>query len=86
MALISAGSQSYEVSLVNLATSDVEVLLAVDDRKNKDSLLGSLPSVPSFMRETTQYADFDQVAGLGGKKFERNSSLFRRYLETNKNS
>ena len=86
MALISAGSQNYEVSLVNLANSDVEVLLSVDDRKNKDNLLGSLPAVPSFMRETTQYADFDNVAGQGGKRFETNSSLFRKYLETNKNS
>ena len=39
LALIGTGTAGYELSLVNLATSDVEVLMTVDDRKNKDSSL-----------------------------------------------
>lgn len=31
MALVASGSSNYELSLVNLQTSDVEVLLTVDD-------------------------------------------------------
>jgi len=48
MALVSAGSQNYEVSLLNLATGDVEVLLTVDDKKNRDNFLQGLPQIPSY--------------------------------------
>lgn len=59
LVLISAGSQNYELSLVNLETATVEVLLTVDDRKNKDNILSSLPSVPSYIRETSYpYSEF----------------------------
>ncbi len=43
MALISSGASNYELSLLNLATSDVEILLTVDDRKNKENIISSLP-------------------------------------------
>lgn len=43
MMLISAGSANYEVSLLNLETSNVEVLLSVDDRKTKENLAQGLP-------------------------------------------
>jgi len=43
MMLVSAGSQNYEVSLLNLETSNVEVLLTVDDRKTKENLSQGLP-------------------------------------------
>ena len=34
MALVSSGTSNYEVSLLNLETSDVEILLSVDDKKS----------------------------------------------------
>lgn len=43
LVLISAGSKNYELSLVNLETSSVEILFTVDDRKNKDSFLEGIP-------------------------------------------
>ncbi len=43
MMLISAGSANYEVSLLNLETSNVEVLLTVDDRKTKDNVALGIP-------------------------------------------
>jgi|LauGreDrversion4_2_1035121.scaffolds.fasta_scaffold560419_2 hypothetical protein len=52
MLIVSTGAANYEVSLLNLETGSVEVLLAVDDRQTKDNFLGGLPSVPSFMRES----------------------------------
>lgn len=41
--LISSGTTNYQVSLLNLATQDVEILLTVDDKRNKEGVLGSLP-------------------------------------------
>lgn len=52
LALVSSGASNYEVCLVNLETSAVEVLLTVDDRKNKESFLSGLPTVPSFFRDS----------------------------------
>jgi hypothetical protein len=52
MILISSGGANYELSLLNLETNTVEVLLTVDDRKNKDSYAAGLPSVPSYYRES----------------------------------
>jgi hypothetical protein len=75
MVLVSSGGSNFEVSLLNLYTSEVEVLLTVDDKKNKDSIISSLPTVPSFYKET--FVDLDNPFG---KRNERNSSLFRRYL------
>jgi hypothetical protein len=51
LALISTGSSNYEVSLLNLETSTVEVLLTVDDKANKESYISALPVVPSYQRE-----------------------------------
>ena len=52
MMLISTGSANYEVSLLNLETSSVEVLLTADDKQSKESFLGALPTVPSFLKES----------------------------------
>lgn len=51
LALISAGSLNYELSLLNLETCSLEVLLTVDDRKDRDQIVAGLPPVPSFLRE-----------------------------------
>ncbi len=83
MMLISAGSANYEVSLLNLETSNVEVLLTVDDRKTKDNLALGIPQVPSYYKETNGYYE---GSDLILKKYETNNSLFRRYLQTNRNS
>ena len=83
--LISSGSSNYEVSLLNLETSSVEVLLSVDDRRNKDSILSGLPVIPSFLKEGQfQVPDYDY--GQVIKQNETNSSIMRRYLQTNSNS
>lgn len=79
--LVSAGTSNYEVSLLNLATSDVEILLTVDDRKTKDNLTQLLPSVPSYYRETNSFYESSELPSTFPKKRnETNSSLFRRYL------
>jgi hypothetical protein len=60
LVLVSAGGSNYELSLVNLETCTVEVLLSVDDRKNKESVLSGIPTVPSYLRESLfQVADYD---------------------------
>ncbi len=82
MVLVSTGNSNYEVNLVNLDTSSVDILLSIDDRINKDNILGGLPSVPSFIRESI-FLDADNSSI---KKNETNNSLFRRYLETHSNS
>lgn len=48
MVLIGAGTNNYEISLLDLSTYNVEVLLTVDDKKNKEGIIASLPTVPSF--------------------------------------
>ena len=78
MALISSGSSNYEVSLLNLATSDVEVLLTVDDSKNRENVGGSIPSVPSYLQEK-----IIDDSGIAPKKHETNQSIFRRYIQSN---
>lgn len=41
--LIASGSSNYELSLFNMATQDIEILLTVDDKQNKEGVLSSLP-------------------------------------------
>lgn len=48
MILVASGTSNYEVSLLNLDTSDVDVLLTVDDSKNRENVSASIPTVPSF--------------------------------------
>lgn len=70
---------------MNLETSLVEVLISVDDRKNKESILGGVPQVPSFFRESWFHIpDFEY--GQPQRKNETNASILRRYLETHSNS
>jgi hypothetical protein len=57
MVLVGAGTNNYELSLLNLSTYDVEILLTVDDKKNKESVIASLPTVPSFYKEA--FVDLD---------------------------
>ena len=53
--LVSTGNAQYELSLLNLETSAVEVLMTVDDRSSRESIVGGLPTVPSFYRESVFY-------------------------------
>jgi len=77
--LVSAGSANYELSLLNLETSSVEVLLTVDERKTKESVLGGIPTVPSYFRESLFHvSDYDY--GQPQKHAETNTSVLRRYL------
>ena len=39
MMLISSGTSNYEISLLNLETSEVDILLSVDDKKNKEGVV-----------------------------------------------
>jgi len=68
MLLVSTGSSNYELSLLNLETSSVEVLLTVDDRQSKESFLNGLPTVPSFLKESV----FFESEYQGFKKNETN--------------
>lgn len=81
MALIAAGTNNYEVSLVNLQTSDVEVLLTVDDSKNKDNFAATIPVVPSYIPENVF-----EIGTSITRKYETNQSLFRRYLNSTRSS
>jgi hypothetical protein len=76
MILVSTGSANYEVSLLNLESATVDVLLSVDDRVTRDSVSGGLPTVPSFLRESVYFET--ELQGL--KKNETNASLLKRYL------
>eukprot|EP00347_Sterkiella_histriomuscorum_P000291 403376447 len=89
MMLISAGSNNYEVSLLNLDTSDVEILLTVDDKKNKENIVQTLPQIPSYYKETSSFYNDQQELPNSQqltKRYENNNSLFRRYLQSNRNS
>jgi len=70
LAVVGAGSSTYEVTLLNLESGEVEFLLTVDDSRNKDLI--APPVVPSFSVE-------DHLAN------ETNLSLFRRYLQLYRN-
>jgi hypothetical protein len=76
MVLVSTGNNNYELSLINLETSTVDVLLSVDDRLNRENFSGGIPAVPSYIRESV-FMDLD-----GLKKNETNNSIFRRYLQS----
>ncbi len=82
MLLVSTGSANYELSLLNLETSSVEVLLTVDDRQSKESFLNGLPTVPSFLKESV----FFESEYQGFKKNETNQSLLARYLSSHSNA
>lgn len=87
LVLVSTGNFNYEVSLVNLETSTVDVLLSVDDRLNRENFSGGLPTVPSFLRETVfQQSDNISFSSGGLRKNETNDSLFRRYLQTHQST
>jgi hypothetical protein len=75
MALISSGTASYELSLVNLMTSDVEIYITVDDSKNKDNLSAFTPSVAQYYKENK----FENCGG-SNRQYETNYGLYRRYL------
>jgi hypothetical protein len=79
--LVATGNSQYELSLVNLETASVEVLLTVDDRASKESLVSGLPTVPSYYRENVFYDSSKSI-----RKNETNNSLFRRYLQTHTNT
>jgi hypothetical protein len=79
--LVATGNSQYELSLVNLETASVEVLLTVDDRASKESLVSGLPTVPSYYRESVFYDTSKSI-----RKNETNNSLFRRYLQTHTNT
>lgn len=65
LALVAAGTSGYELSLVNLETSQVEVLMTVDDRKDRDSIVAGLPAVPQYLRETVyQISDISHPTGI----------------------
>jgi hypothetical protein len=43
MVLVAAGSTNFELSLLNLETGAVDVLMTVDDRKDRESAVATLP-------------------------------------------
>lgn len=83
MALVAAGGPTYELSLLNLETGNVEILMTVDDRKSSPasdaqggaSGLASSVTLPSFYRESYIRDSFSWP-----EKSETNQSLFKRYL------
>jgi hypothetical protein len=75
MLLVATGNSQFELSLFNLETSAVEVLMTIDDRLSKESIVSGLPNVPSFYRESVFHDGSQSI-----RKNENSNSLFRRYL------
>jgi hypothetical protein len=83
MALVAAGGPTYELSLLNLETGNIEILMAVDEGKGSQgsdaqanaSGLASSVTLPSFYRESLIRDSFSWP-----EKSETNQSLFKRYL------
>lgn len=86
MAVIAAGGPTYEVSLLNLDTGNIETILTVkenksanqdgDDSKSQPQQNQNLGmELPSFYRESTIRDLFS-----GPERQGNNSSLYQRYL------
>ena len=81
MALVAAGGPAYELSLLNLETGNIEILMTVDegnqgsDVQNMGGGLTSSVTLPSFYRESLIRDSFSWP-----EKSETNQSLFKRYL------
>lgn len=73
MALISTGGPSYELTLLNLETGNIECLLSCDDGLNQDQTTAI--EAPSFFRESAIRDYFSWP-----EKSETYQSLYRRYL------
>jgi hypothetical protein len=73
LALISTGGPSYELSLLNLETGNIECLLSCDDGLNQDQTTAI--EAPSFFRESAIRDYFSWP-----EKSETYQSLYRRYL------
>ena len=71
MALVSSSGPAYELSLLNLETGNIEILMTVDDNKTKSTSMNPA----SFYRESYTRDSFSWP-----EKSENNSSLFKRYL------
>ena len=86
MALVAAGGPVYELSLLNLETGNIEILMTVDEGKSSQGsdhtsqpASGQAPAssitLPTFCRESLIRDSFSWP-----EKSETNQSLFRRYL------
>ena len=83
MVLVGAGGPTYELSLLNLETGNIEILMAVDEGKSSQgsdvqanaSGLASSVTLPSYHRESLIRDSFSWP-----EKSETNQSLFKRYL------
>lgn len=84
MALVAAGGPTYELSLLNLDSGNIEILMSVNEgqgAQGKEQMgagAGSLAtgiSLPSFYRESLIRDCF-----AWPEKSETNQSLYRRYL------
>jgi|TARA_B110000285_G_scaffold224089_1_gene280454 hypothetical protein len=84
MALVAAGGPTYELSLLNLDSGNIEILMSVNEgqgAQGKEQMgagAGSLAtgiSLPAFYRESLIRDCF-----AWPEKSETNQSLYRRYL------
>jgi len=76
MLLVASGSPSYELSLLNLETGNIELLWQVEEPVGKDGgQKDPFITVPSFHRESLIRDNFNWP-----NKSETNQSMFRRYL------
>ena len=74
MALISSGAPSYELSLLNLDTGNIEILMTVNEPAGSDSI----NAMSSFYRESAIRDNNNWP-----EKSETNDTMFRRYLKLN---
>jgi hypothetical protein len=80
MVMVATGGSSYELSLVNLDTGVLEILMAVNEDKDSDILntgssTGCGVQIPSYLRECLIRDAYSYP-----EKTETNQSLFRRYM------
>ena len=55
MALVASGGPSYELSLLNLDTGNIEYLMSVNEAQEKDNNFGQFSNsvnIPSFYKES----------------------------------
>jgi hypothetical protein len=76
MALVSLGGPSFEVSLLNLDTGDIEIMMTVNEAisqlsDNQNNQIGITP--PSFYRDSLIRDNFSWP-----EKSENNQSIFKR--------
>lgn len=75
MAMIAAGGPVYELSILNLATGDVQYHISVNDENQNREVISPGITIPTFKRKSLIRDAYNWP-----EKNETSNSLFNRYL------